>query len=168
MVDYKSAIINTKAYETILRDKQNAKLSHTYLLLSEDVDYAKEFAKMQAQILLDLENNDIAKMKVEKGIHSDVIIYGEEDKINTSLVTDISSDVFVRPYELDKKVYILLNMNDANEEAQNKLLKTIEEPPQSVFFILTSTSERKLLKTVLSRCKKIELDFSNSIFLCSN
>ena len=45
-------------------------------------------------------------------------------------------------------------MQDANEETQNKLLKTIEEPPKNVFFILGSTNEKKLLKTVLSRSKR--------------
>ena len=158
MVDYKNAIIKTRAYNMVLKDKQSNHLSHTYLLLSEDVDYVKEFAKMLAQILLGVENDPNGKMKVEKDIHPDVIVHGLEEKINTGLVTEISSDAFVRPYELDKKVYVLLNMNDANEEAQNKLLKTIEEPPKSVFFILGSSGERKLLKTVLSRCKKIELD----------
>ena len=158
MISYKKAIIDSKAYNTVLRDKETNRLSHTYLILSEDMDYLKEFAKMQAQILLGLENDVNGKMKVEKNIHPDVLIYGEEEKINTKMVTDIAADVFVRPYELDKKVYILLNMNDANDEAQNKLLKTIEEPPNNVFFILGSTGERALLKTVLSRAKKMELD----------
>jgi len=158
MVSYKNAIKNTKAYNTVLTDKKYDRLSHTYLLVSEDMNYAKEFAKMLAEIMLDVEPETAHQKKIDKDIHPDVLIYGEEEKIVTSLVTNIASDVFVRPYETDKKVYILLNMNDTNDEAQNKLLKTIEEPPQSVFFILVSKTERKLLQTVLSRCKKIELD----------
>lgn len=158
MVSYKNAILNTKAYNTILKDSEMGHLSHTYLLISEDMDYVNEFAKMQAQVLLEIMQDEKAKMKVEKNIHPDVLVYGDDEKINTKTVTSISSDVFVRPYELDKKVYILLNMNDANDEAQNKLLKTIEEPPKNVYFILGSTNERKLLPTVLSRAKKIELD----------
>lgn len=158
MVSYKNAIKNTKAYNTVLTDKKCDRLSHTYLLVSEDMDYCKEFAKMLAEIMLDVPAESSHQKKIEKDIHPDVFIYGDEEKIATSLVTNIASDVFVRPYEADKKVYILLNMNDSNEEAQNKLLKTIEEPPQSTFFILASKTERKLLQTVLSRCKKIELD----------
>ena len=57
-------------------------------------------------------------------------------------------------------------MNDANDEAQNKLLKTIEEPPKNVHFILCSSSERSLLKTVLSRSKKIELDLIDNEKIC--
>lgn len=164
MADYKNAILNTNAYSLVVNDKNKNHLSHTYLLLSEDMEFIKEFAKLQAQILLDLNDNDNGKLKIEKNIHPDVLIFGEDEKINTNMVSSIASEVFVRPYELDKKVYVLLNMQDMNEESQNKLLKTIEEPPHNVFFILGSTNERKLLKTVLSRAKKIELDLlENSV-----
>lgn len=158
MVDYKNAILNTNAYRTILKDKETSRLSHTYLLISEDMAYNKEFAKMLSKIILELSDDSAGNVKLEKDIHPDVIIYGENEKIMTSLASEISSDVFVRPYESDKKIYILLNMQDTNEEAQNKLLKTIEEPPESAFFILASKTDRKLLQTVLSRAKKIELD----------
>ena len=158
MIDYKKAILKTRAYNTVLRDKEAGRLSHTYLLISEDQAYAKAFAKMLARIMLDVEPMSHGDVKIEKDIHPDVQIFGENQKIVTQAVTDIASDVFVRPYETDKKAYILLNMNDSNDEAQNKLLKTIEEPPESAFFVLTSKTERKLLQTVLSRCKKIELD----------
>jgi len=159
MANYKNAILNTNAYELIKKDKNNERLSHTYLLISEDMDYLKEFANMQAQILMCAETDENSKIKIEKNIHPDVLIYGEAEKINTNQVTKIASDVFVKPYELETKVYVLLNMQDMNDEAQNKLLKTIEEPPCNVYFILGATNERKLLKTVLSRAKKIELDY---------
>ena len=166
MISYKNAILNTNAYKTIINDQKTNHLSHTYLLISEDVSYLKEFAKMQAQILLGV-NDENSIIKIEKDIHPDVLIYGEEEKINTKMVTNIASDVYVRPYELDKKVYVLLNMNDANDEAQNKLLKTIEEPPKIVYFILGSTNDRKLLRTVLSRAKKIELDLLDKEIISS-
>ena len=141
MIDYKEAILKTRAYNTVLRDKEAGRLSHTYLLISEDQAYAKAFAKMLARIMLDVEPMSHGDVKIEKDIHPDVQIFGENQKIVTQTVTDIASDVFVRP-----------------DEAQNKLLKTIEEPPESAFFVLTSKTERKLLQTVLSRCKKLELD----------
>lgn len=158
MVKYDKAILNSKAYNMLVKDKESNRLSHTYLLLSEDMNYIKEFAKKQAEVLLCLEENENGKIKIEKNIHPDVLVYGEDEKINTNQATLITSDVFVRPYELDKKVYILLNMQETNEESQNKLLKTIEEPPANVYFIIGSTNEKKLLRTVLSRVKKIELD----------
>lgn len=153
---YTSAIESSKAFNLVLKDKKGGRLSHTYLLCSEDMDYIKAFAKQMALIMLERDDPHTI-LKVEKDIHPDVFIYGE-DKINTRLATDIASDVYVRPLEGDYKIYILLNMQDANEEAQNKLLKTIEEPPSCAYFILGTTKEKKLLQTVLSRSKKIELD----------
>ncbi len=153
---YSLAIENSNAYRLVLKDKKGGRLSHTYLLCSEDMDYIKAFAKKMALIMLD-KNDQHTLITVEKDIHPDVLIYGE-DKLSTKVATDIASDVYVRPLEGDYKVYILLNMQDVNEEAQNKLLKTIEEPPASAYFILGTTKEKKLLQTVLSRSKKIELD----------
>lgn len=158
MLNYKEAILKTNSYKTVLKDKESGRLSHTYLLLSEDMQYCKHFAKEMAREILDLDASSSGLIKLEKDIHPDVIVMGEDEKITTPMASELSSDVCVRPYEADKKIYILLNMQDVNEEAQNKLLKTIEEPPQNVFFILASKTDRKLLQTVLSRSKKIELD----------
>ena len=158
MINYVDAIKKTNAYSTIIKDLQNNKLSHTYLLVSEDQEYARQFARLFCMLVFDCDNDIKAKVKIEKDIHPDISILGVEEKIMTANVTELSSDVYIKPYEADKKAYILLNLDLSNEEAQNKLLKTIEEPPQNVFFILTASSERKLLPTVLSRAKKLELD----------
>lgn len=158
MRKYLEAIKKTKAYNMVKRDKSSGRLSHSYLLVSEDKEYLEEFAKELAKIMLDVENNEVAINKVDKDIHPDVLVYGKEEKLKTQVASEISTDAYVRPYEGDSKVYLILNMQDANDASQNKLLKIIEEPPKSVFFILASTQENKLLNTILSRCKKIDLD----------
>lgn len=158
MTNYNQVIENSKAYKIILQDKKQDKLSHTYLLISEDQEYCHAFAKNVAKIILDAENKEQTLVKIEKDIHPDVIVLGKNEKISTEMASNLSSDVYVRPFEEDNKIYVLLNLDDTQEEAQNKLLKTIEEPPKSVFFLLCAKTERKLLQTVLSRSKKIELD----------
>lgn len=158
MVNYSKAIQNTKAFKMVLKDKSAHRLSHSYLLVSEDKDYMKAFAFELSKLMLNVEQNSKAVNKIEKQVHPDVLVYGEEEKLRTQVATEICSDAYVRPFEEDSKVYVLLNMQDSNDATQNKLLKVIEEPPQSVFFILTSTQESKLLNTILSRCKKLELD----------
>ncbi len=160
MVSYKEAIKNTTAFKTVLKDKSSNRLSHTYLLVSEDPDYLKEFANMLAGLMLNIVDSKNQR-RIDKGVHPDVIVLGENEKISTASVVELVSDVYVRPYEEENKVYILLNMNNMTEEAQNKLLKTIEEPPSSVYFILAATKEKQLLQTVLSRSKKLELDLLN-------
>lgn len=155
---YERVILKSKAYGIAMKDKKGDKICHTYLIVSEDSVYLKEFSKSLAKLILDGGEVPSVAARVDKGIHPDVMFFGENEKITTSVASFISTDVFVRPYEGDNKIYVLLNLQDASEEAQNKLLKTIEEPPQSSFFILAATQESKLLQTVLSRAKKLVLD----------
>ena len=64
----------------------------------------------------------------------------------------------VSPFEADKKIFVLLGSEKMNESAQNKLLKSIEEPPKNTFYLLCATSTNKILQTILSRVKRIDLD----------
>jgi DNA polymerase-3 subunit gamma/tau len=57
------------------------------------------------------------------------------------------------PYESEQKVYIIDEVHMLTKEAFNALLKTLEEPPAHVVFILATTEEDKLLDTILSRCQ---------------
>ena len=108
MASYKEAIFESGAYKTILKDGQSSRLTHTYLLLSEDKEFLKEFAKVLAKIMLGAKEGSHADTKIEKQVHPDVIFYGENEKYTTDLVSEISSDVYVMPYEGDSKVYVLL------------------------------------------------------------
>lgn len=62
------------------------------------------------------------------------------------------------PFEADKKIFVILNVQNMNESAQNKILKSIEEPPKNTFYILCANSVSRILQTILSRVKRIELD----------
>lgn len=61
--------------------------------------------------------------------------------------------VYTLPYESEKKVYIIDEVHMLTKEAFNALLKTLEEPPSHVVFILATTEEEKVLDTILSRCQ---------------
>ena len=64
---------------------------------------------------------------------------------------------FVKPVFAEKKIFIIQNIENSIESAQNKLLKVLEEPPRNVYFILTSSSETLVLPTIKSRCNKVYL-----------
>ncbi len=86
---------------------------------------------------------------------SEVDIY-EIDAASTRGVDDIRAlreAVHTLPYESRYKVYILDEVHMLTKEAFNALLKTLEEPPAHVVFILATTEEEKLLDTVRSRCQ---------------
>lgn len=77
------------------------------------------------------------------------------DLIRQSVVQDAVIAPFSNPY----KIYIIKNADKMTVQAQNALLKTLEEPPEHVIIILLATEERKLLETVRSRC--VVLNFTS-------
>ncbi|MCD5381627.1 MAG: DNA polymerase III subunit gamma/tau [Candidatus Pacebacteria bacterium] len=68
-------------------------------------------------------------------------------------IRELKEAVHTLPYESDHKVYIIDEVHMLTKEAFNALLKTLEEPPSHVVFILATTEEEKLLDTILSRCQ---------------
>jgi DNA polymerase-3 subunit gamma/tau len=68
-------------------------------------------------------------------------------------VRELKEAVHTLPYESTHKVYIIDEVHMLTKEAFNALLKTLEEPPSHVVFILATTEEEKLLDTILSRCQ---------------
>lgn len=68
-------------------------------------------------------------------------------------IRELKEAVHTLPYESKKKVYIIDEVHMLTKEAFNALLKTLEEPPEHVVFILATTEEEKLLDTILSRCQ---------------
>ncbi len=84
----------------------------------------------------------------------DIIYVEPTDKkvISAEQARQIVTDAYIKPFESQKKVYIINDASKLNEFAQNCLLKVLEEPPEYVVFIIIATTETVLLQTVLSRC----------------
>ena len=82
---------------------------------------------------------------------------GKSNTFSVDAVRDIRDDAFIVPNESDKKIYILKNGQNMNEQAQNAILKILEEPPSYVFFIIVTTSKSTMLETVLSRVQVFSL-----------
>lgn len=64
----------------------------------------------------------------------------------------IIDSMYERPYNGDHKVYIIEDADKTNVQAQNAILKTLEEPPEYAVLILTTTNVERLLPTIISRC----------------
>ena len=149
-------------------------LPHSVMLISSD-DYAlKEYSIYIAKMLMCKSENSpcnqcVQCKKIEHKNHADVLIFPrEKESIAVDEMLEIVNDVFLSPYESDKKIYILNNASAINIQAQNKLLKTLEEPPKNVYFILNVSNEAKILPTIKSRCRKIYLSaYSNAELLDS-
>ncbi len=162
MIDLLSLIENTGAYRTVKSDKKANRLSHAYLLLSPDAEMLGDYLRLFAKLLVCSGDNPCNRCRACKLIDgnsfSDVIFYPtEKATVTVDDINSLISESYVKPIENDKKVFILSNAETMNLPAQNKLLKTLEEPPRGVHIIIGATSEYPLLSTVKSRVKKLEL-----------
>ena len=97
--------------------------------------------------------------KVLNGIHADVITVDdpEHKTISVKLVRETCADLYIRPNEGNKKIYIFPRAQDMRMEAQNALLKCIEEPPSYGVFLFLAEHSEQLLTTIRSRCVELRM-----------
>lgn len=142
------------------------KVSHAYILNGERGSGKKMLASLFATTLLcekqgpDPCNECHSCRQAESENHPDIIRVTHE-KPNTISVEDIrrqvNEDIQIRPYQGPYKIYIIAEADLMTVQAQNALLKTIEEPPAyAVIFLLTENAEA-LLPTITSRCVMLKL-----------
>ncbi len=151
---YTELIKSSTAYATLMRDVKTDALSHAYLLTGED--------SVSLDLLCDMFLAAAVGARYENGVYNRTladIIYLPEDgeKVLVKDVNFLTETAFVTPTELTKKFYIIDRGETMNEASQNKLLKTLEEPPAVTVVVIKAANETKILPTVLSRCRKVEL-----------
>ena len=96
-----------------------------------------------------------------KQIHPDVLVYGGEGgarSFHIDIVRTLRQEAYVRPGEASCKAMILRGVQNMSVQAQNALLKIIEEPPRGAVFILTCENRAALLETILSRVAVLSLE----------
>lgn len=95
--------------------------------------------------------------KIEGFNHPDVwLVEPTGSSIGIDQIRRLRSQINLMPYEARCKVYIIKRADMMTEEAQNALLKTLEEPPRRSLLILTSSNPRSLLSTITSRCQVLK------------
>ena len=97
--------------------------------------------------------------KVLDGAHPDICIVDDPEKktIPVKLVRDACTDLYIRPNEGQRKIYLFPRAQDLNQQGQNVLLKSIEEPPPYGTFLLLAEHAEQLLPTIRSRCAELQL-----------
>ncbi|MBE7083448.1 MAG: hypothetical protein E7373_02445 [Clostridiales bacterium] len=162
MINLIDLIKDTTAFNTVKGDVESNKLSHAYLILTADGENLTEYLKIFASLAVCKESFPCGKCRactlIQKDAFSDVIVYPKNgDSIVSEEVNQLIEESFVKPLESDKKIFILSHAESMTVQAQNKLLKTLEEPPQNVHIFIGATSEFPILPTVKSRVKKLEI-----------
>jgi len=109
-------------------------------------------------------DNCIACKKIEQGIYPDLkIIEPEKENIKIEQVREFRKDIFVKPFESMKKIYIINHAERLTVDAANCLLKTIEEPPEYAIIILICSNINSILTTIISRCQILYFNEVSSI-----
>lgn len=137
------------------------KVAHAYILNGETDSGKKMLARTFARTLqcekggVDPCGECQSCKQAKSGNHPDIIMVNHE-KPNVISVDDIRKQLVdtmgIRPYKSRYKIYIIPDAQLMNQQAQNALLKTIEEPPEYGIVILLTSNISKILQTVVSRC----------------
>ncbi|MCG9130275.1 DNA polymerase III subunit delta' [Candidatus Poribacteria bacterium] len=99
----------------------------------------------------------LACRKVDSGNHPDLqFIRPEGSLLKIGQIRELQKQIIYEPLEAHRKVYILTDVERMNAEAENCLLKTLEEPPASSVLILLTSNIRALLPTTRSRCQILQ------------
>ncbi len=93
----------------------------------------------------------------EQDLYDAIGIEGKSGNISVHEARHIAETLSLRPFEAEYKTMIIYLPEKMNQEASNKLLKLLEEPPAGTLFILVSHSPEKIIPTVRSRCQMIRL-----------
>lgn len=161
MIEFQDALKKSRAYNLIKHDIDTGNLSHAYMVISPDVFAVKNLFRLIACAVYckDACTTCPVCKKVLNGNHADVKFINEDGKkIKVEDVAALIEDTETKPFESDNKLYFVNSADKMNPAAQNKLLKTLEEPQKAVSIFLGVGSESAILDTVKSRTKKITLD----------
>ena len=162
--------------ESLQNVKKNKRLSHAYIVYSDNPDIRRSFALILTQIILCIEN-DVNSVpcgfcescrKIEKGIYPDFYTLEPVSKSRQIVIGKDTEDAdtirwFQARFSLSSmscsggKIGIVYDADRLTTQAQNAFLKNLEEPPKGTSFILTSGNPHTLLSTVISRCQFIPL-----------
>lgn len=158
---FESLIGNNKIKQMLTKAIKTNQITHSYLFVGTSgigkTLFAKEFAKA---ILCQQEEKACGNCKsclaFEDKNHTDFIeIIPQEKGIKIEQIRQMQEKVLEKPVLGERKVYLIKDADSMTREAQNCLLKTLEEPPSFITIILVASNESLLLTTIKSRCTKV-------------
>ena len=156
---------------SLVHFQNTAAIGHAWILSSPVQDEALQRAAEIASAAVCLAGQDVpcgkcrGCRKAAAGVHPDIIrIQRETDRsgkqrreITVNQIRELAADAAVLPNESERKVYIIEEADTMNLNAQNAALKLLEEPPQTVIFLLCTVNPDLLLETVRSRCLSVSV-----------
>ncbi len=163
---------HTWAIDWLRRDLAQSRVRHAYLITGPDGIGKRTLALQLAATLL-CDAFPVGEpcgqcrscMLTGRQVHPDLLkvvpeISGKRirtGKVKIEAVRELIYSLSLKPIEAKRRVACLIDFDAANDQSQNALLKTLEEPPDNVVLILTADSADALLPTIRSRCEVLDL-----------
>lgn len=165
MLYFNSIIGHEQVKQHLQTAIEQNKISHAYIFNGEQGMGKRLLASVFAETL-QCEDKGInpcglckSCIQAEAGNHPDIrFITHEKYSIGVEDIrTQINNDIGIKPYSSPYKIYIIPDAEKMTEQAQNALLKTMEEPPEYAVIILLTDNVEYMLQTILSRCIVLNL-----------
>lgn len=161
---FKEVVGQSHVVKTLSNALKQGKLSHALLFSGIKGTGKTTVARIVAKALncKNLQNqyepcNECLNcIEINKGIYVDVIEIDAASNRGIDQIRDLIENLKYSPAKGKAKVYIIDEAHMLTKEASNALLKSLEEPPSHVYFILATTEPNKLLPTILSRCQRYD------------
>ena len=161
---FSNIIGNEKNKELLKNIIKTNSIAHSYMFVGTESIGKKLFAKEFAKSILCIDNEKPCN-KCKSCIEFDTennpdfnILKPDGNSIKIDQIRELTKKVYEKPVVSNRKVYIIDDSEFMTKEAQNSLLKTLEEPPEYVTIILVSSNDNLFLPTIKSRCTKISFD----------
>jgi DNA polymerase III subunit delta' len=135
------------AKKYMINSLNKSRISHAYIFEGTSGIGKHKFSVELAKILLDMDNLENSPDYIE--------INPSGSSIKISQVRELQSDIIIKPHK-NHKIYVINEAEKLTVEAQNALLKTLEEPPGYIIIILITENKETLLNTIKSRCEMIK------------
>lgn len=164
MIKFSDIVGHDNVKEHLQSAMEQGKISHAYIFCGEKGSGKKMMAECFAAALMCNGEGEkpcgacISCMQTESHNHPDVVYVTHEktrigvDEIRVQLLNDIA----IKPFSSEKKIYIIDEAEKMTEQAQNALLKTLEEPPEYAVIVLLATNTGSFLQTIMSRCVTLQ------------
>lgn len=102
------------------------------------------------------------------GTHPDIVEINAANETHVEDIRDLIEKSSLAPMQGDHKVYIVDEVHQLSSAASSALLKTLEEPPEHVIFVLATTDPQKLLPTIISRCQRFDFSRLRKDQICAH
>lgn len=156
---------NEHLISTFQNMMKTGRMAHSFLIYGEKGLGKKQIARYLTMLLVcESEEKPCGRCRAcinaQNNTHPDIIYAEHSGKLggfSVDTIRNICTDAYIHPNNSDTKIYVLTDADNITVQAQNSLLKLIEEPPSYAYFILTALSKNVFLDTIISRAVSLSV-----------